>query len=217
MRIILLGAPGAGKGTQATFIKDHFDIPQISTGDMLRAAVKAGTPLGLEAKSYMDSGGLVPDSVIIGLVTERIKEADCKNGFLFDVFPRTIPQADAMNDAGVAIDYVVEIDVPDSAIIERMSGRRSHPESGRTYHIKFNPPKVEGKDDVTGEDLVQREDDQEATVKKRLAVYHEQTKPLVDYYASWAETEANNAPKHVKVNGLGNMDTIRDSIFNALG
>ncbi|MCH9799551.1 MAG: adenylate kinase [Betaproteobacteria bacterium] len=216
MRIILLGAPGAGKGTQATFIKEHFNIPQISTGDMLRAAVKAGTPLGLEAKSYMDSGGLVPDAVIIGLVSERIKEADCKNGFLFDGFPRTIPQADAMKEAGVAIDYVVEIDVPDSAIVERMSGRRSHPESGRTYHVKFNPPKVEGKDDVTGENLVQREDDKEETVQKRLEVYHDQTKPLVDYYANWASSGTTGAPAHVKVNGLGEMNSIRDSIFAAL-
>lgn len=216
MRIILLGAPGAGKGTQATFIKEHFNIPQISTGDMLRAAVKAGTPLGLEAKSYMDSGGLVPDAVIIGLVSERIKEADCKNGFLFDGFPRTIPQADAMKEAGVMIDYVVEIDVPDHAIVERMSGRRSHPESGRTYHVKFNPPKVAGKDDLTGEDLVQREDDKEETVKKRLEVYHDQTKPLVDYYANWAGSGAAGAPKHVKVNGLGEMNNIRDSIFTAL-
>lgn len=216
MRIILLGAPGAGKGTQATFIKEHFDIPQISTGDMLRAAVKAGTPLGLEAKSFMDSGGLVPDAVIIGLVTERIKEADCKNGFLFDGFPRTIPQADAMKEAGVDIDYVVEIDVPDSAIVERMSGRRSHPESGRTYHVKFNPPKVEGKDDVSGEDLVQRVDDQEETVKKRLDVYHDQTKPLVDYYANWGKSGADKAPKHVKVNGMGDVNNIRDSIFTAL-
>ncbi|MDG1097698.1 MAG: adenylate kinase [Methylophilaceae bacterium] len=216
MRIILLGAPGAGKGTQATFIKEHFNIPQISTGDMLRAAVKAGTPLGLEAKSYMDSGGLVPDAVIIGLVSERIKEADCKNGFLFDGFPRTIPQADAMKEAGVAIDYVVEIDVPDSAIVERMSGRRSHPESGRTYHVKFNPPKAEGKDDVTGENLVQREDDKEETVKKRLEVYHDQTKPLVDYYANWGISGATGAPVHVKVNGLGEMNSIRDSIFAAL-
>lgn len=216
MRIILLGAPGAGKGTQATFIKEHFNIPQISTGDMLRAAVKAGTPLGLEAKSYMDSGGLVPDAVIIGLVSERIKEADCKNGFLFDGFPRTIPQADAMKEAGVMIDYVVEIDVPDHAIVERMSGRRSHPESGRTYHVKFNPPKVAGKDDVTGEDLVQREDDKEETVKKRLDVYHDQTKPLVDYYATWASSGKAGAPKHVKVNGLGEMNSIRDSIFTAL-
>ncbi len=216
MRIILLGAPGAGKGTQATFLKEHFNIPQISTGDMLRAAVKAGTPLGLEAKSYMDSGGLVPDAVIIGLVSERIKEADCKNGFLFDGFPRTIPQADAMKAAGVMIDYVVEIDVPDSAIVERMSGRRSHPESGRTYHIKFNPPKVAGKDDVTGEDLVQRDDDKEETVQKRLEVYHDQTKPLVDYYANWAKSGAAGAPQHVKVNGLGEMNSIRDSIFAAL-
>ncbi len=216
MRIILLGAPGAGKGTQATFIKEHFNIPQISTGDMLRAAVKAGTPLGLEAKKFMDAGGLVPDEVIIGLVTERIKEADCKNGFLFDGFPRTIPQADAMKEAGVMIDYVVEIDVPDSAIVERMSGRRSHPESGRTYHVKFNPPKVDGKDDITGEDLVQREDDKEETVKKRLDVYHDQTKPLVDYYATWANSCEAGAPKHVKVNGLGEMNSIRDSIFEAL-
>lgn len=216
MRIILLGAPGAGKGTQATFIKDHFNIPQISTGDMLRAAVKAGTPLGLEAKSFMDSGGLVPDTVIIGLVTERIKEADCKNGFLFDGFPRTIPQADAMKEAGVDIDYVVEIDVPDSAIVERMSGRRSHPESGRTYHVKFNPPKMEGKDDVTGEDLVQRDDDKEETVKKRLDVYHEQTKPLVDYYSNWAASGAENAPQHIKVNGLGAMNAIKDDILKHL-
>lgn len=216
MRIILLGAPGAGKGTQATFIKEKFNIPQISTGDMLRAAVKAGTPLGLEAKAFMDSGGLVPDTVIIGLVSERIKEADCANGFLFDGFPRTIPQADAMKAAGVMIDYVVEIDVPDSAIIERMSGRRSHPASGRTYHVKFNPPKVAGKDDVTGEDLVQREDDKEETVKKRLEVYHSQTKPLVEYYANWAKSGAAGAPKHVKVNGLGEMNSIRDNIFAAL-
>ncbi len=216
MRIILLGAPGAGKGTQATFIKEHFNIPQISTGDMLRAAVKAGSPLGLEAKKFMDAGGLVPDEVIIGLVEERIKEADCENGFLFDGFPRTIPQADAMKEAGVDIDYVVEIDVPDSAIVERMGGRRSHPESGRTYHIKFNPPKVDGKDDVTGENLVQREDDKEETVKKRLNVYHEQTKPLVDYYANWAVTGEAGAPKHVKVNGLGELETIKNNIFEQL-
>ena len=216
MRIILLGAPGAGKGTQATFIKEHFNIPQISTGDMLRAAVKAGTPLGLEAKGHMDSGGLVPDAVIIGLVSERIKDADCKNGFLFDGFPRTIPQADAMKNAGVGIDYVVEIDVPDSAIVERMSGRRSHPASGRTYHVKFNPPKVAGKDDVTGEDLVQRDDDKEETVQKRLEVYHSQTKPLVDYYSSWANSGLAGAPKHVKVNGLGELDTIKNNIFAQL-
>ena len=182
MRVILLGAPGAGKGTQATFIKEKFNIPQISTGDMLRAAVKAGTQLGLEAKSYMDSGGLVPDAVIIGLVSERIKEADCANGFLFDGFPRTIPQAEAMKAAGVDIDYVVEIDVPDEAIVERMSGRRSHPASGRTYHVKFNPPKVQGKDDVTGEALVQRADDREDVVRDRLAVYARSTRPLLDFY-----------------------------------
>ena len=216
MRIILLGAPGAGKGTQATFIKEHFNIPQISTGDMLRAAVKAGTPLGLEAKGHMDSGGLVPDAVIIGLVSERIKDADCKNGFLFDGFPRTIPQADAMKNAGVGIDYVVEIDVPDSAIVERMSGRRSHPASGRTYHVKFNPPKVAGKDDVTGEDLIQRDDDKEETVQKRLAVYHSQTKPLVDYYSSWANSGLAGAPKHVKVNGLGELNAIKNNIFAQL-
>ena len=216
MRIILLGAPGAGKGTQATFIKEHFNIPQISTGDMLRAAVKAGTALGLEAKGHMDSGGLVPDAVIIGLVSERIKEADCANGFLFDGFPRTLPQADAMKNAGVAIDYVVEIDVPDSAIVERMSGRRSHPASGRTYHIKFNPPKVAGKDDDTGEDLVQREDDKEAVVKNRLDVYHSQTKPLVDYYANWASSGSAGAPKHIKVDGMGDMGTIKDAILTSL-
>jgi adenylate kinase len=216
MRVILLGAPGAGKGTQATFIKEKFNIPQISTGDMLRAAVKAGTQLGLEAKSYMDSGGLVPDAVIIGLVSERIKEEDCANGFLFDGFPRTIPQAEAMKAAGVDIDYVVEIDVPDEAIVERMSGRRSHPASGRTYHVKFNPPKVAGKDDVTGEDLVQRDDDKEETVLKRLEVYHSQTKPLVDYYVSWAKAGDAKAPKHVFIPGLGEVNAIRDQIFGAL-
>ena len=216
MRVILLGAPGAGKGTQATFIKEKFNIPQISTGDMLRAAVKAGTQLGLEAKSYMDSGGLVPDAVIIGLVSERIKEADCANGFLFDGFPRTIPQAEAMKAAGVDTDYVVEIDVPDEAIVERMSGRRSHPASGRTYHVKFNPPKVAGKDDVTGEDLVQRDDDKEETVLKRLEVYHSQTKPLVDYYVGWAKAGDAKAPKHVFVPGLGEVNAIRDQIFAAL-
>jgi adenylate kinase len=216
MRIILLGAPGAGKGTQATHLREKFNIPQISTGDMLRAAVKAGTSLGLEAKSFMDSGGLVPDAVIIGLVSERIKEVDCANGFLFDGFPRTIPQAEAMKAAGVGIDYVVEIDVPDEAIVERMSGRRSHPASGRTYHVKFNPPKAAGKDDVTGEDLVQRDDDKEETVKKRLEVYHSQTKPLVKYYKDWASSGSEGAPKHVFVNGLGDMNVIRDNIFAAL-
>ena len=216
MRIILLGAPGAGKGTQATHLREKFNIPQISTGDMLRAAVKAGTPLGLEAKAFMDSGGLVPDAVIIGLVSERIKEAACANGFLFDGFPRTIPQAEAMKNAGVGIDYVVEIDVPDEAIVERMSGRRSHSASGRTYHVKFNPPKVEGKDDVTGEDLVQRPDDAAETVMKRLEVYHSQTKPLVTYYVDWANSGTTGAPKHVFVNGLGDMNVIRDNIFAAL-
>ena len=216
MRIILLGAPGAGKGTQASHLREKFNIPQISTGDMLRAAVKAGTPLGLEAKAFMDSGGLVPDAVIIGLVSERIKQADCANGFLFDGFPRTIPQAEAMKNAGVGIDYVVEIDVPDEAIVERMSGRRSHLASGRTYHVKFNPPKLDGKDDVTGEDLVQRDDDLEATVKTRLNVYHSQTKPLVKYYVDWANSGSQDAPKHVFVNGIGDMETIKAKIFNAL-
>jgi adenylate kinase len=216
MRIILLGAPGAGKGTQATHIKEKYNIPQISTGDMLRAAVKAGTQLGLEAKKFMDAGGLVPDEVIIGLVKERIKDADCQAGFLFDGFPRTIPQAEAMKQAGVGIDYVVEIDVPDEAIVERMSGRRSHPASGRTYHVKFNPPKVAGKDDITGEDLVQREDDKEETVQKRLQVYHDQTKQLVGYYSDWANSGIGGAPKYVKVNGLGDMEKIRDNIFAQL-
>jgi adenylate kinase len=216
MRLILLGAPGAGKGTQATFVKEKFNIPQISTGDMLRAAVKAGTQLGLEAKKFMDAGGLVPDEVIIGLVKERIKDADCQAGFLFDGFPRTIPQAEAMKQAGVGIDYVVEIDVPDEAIVERMSGRRSHPASGRTYHVKFNPPKVTGKDDVTGEDLVQREDDKEEVVKKRLEVYHAQTKQLVGYYSDWANSGTGGAPKYVKVNGLGDMSKIKEEIFSAL-
>ncbi len=216
MRLILLGAPGAGKGTQANYIKEKFNIPQISTGDMLRAAVKAGTELGLAAKKVMDAGGLVSDDIIIGLVKERIKQADCANGFLFDGFPRTIPQAEAMKDAGVAIDYVVEIDVADAEIIKRMSGRRVHLASGRTYHVVFNPPKVEGKDDVTGEPLIQRDDDSEETVKKRLDVYHSQTKPLVDYYASWAASGKAGAPKHVKIPGTGSVDSIRDQIFAAL-
>lgn len=216
MRLILLGAPGAGKGTQATFIKEKFNIPQISTGDMLRAAVKAGTQLGLEAKKFMDAGGLVPDEVIIGLVKERIKDADCQAGFLFDGFPRTIPQAEAMKQAGVGIDYVVEIDVPDEAIVERMSGRRSHPASGRTYHVKFNPPKAEGKDDITGEALVQRDDDKEDVVKNRLNVYHAQTIQLVGYYSDWANSGTGGAPKYVKVNGLGDMNAIKQAIFDAL-
>ncbi|MFQ6403972.1 adenylate kinase [Methylophilus sp. 'Pure River'] len=216
MRLILLGAPGAGKGTQATFIKEKFNIPQISTGDMLRAAVKAGTQLGLEAKKFMDAGGLVPDEVIIGLVKERIKDADCANGFLFDGFPRTIPQAEAMKNAGVAIDYVVEIDVPDAAIVERMSGRRSHPASGRTYHVKFNPPKVAGKDDVTGEELVQRDDDKEEVVLKRLQVYHDQTEQLIGYYSDWAKSGVSGAPQYVKVNGMGELNAIKEDIFSAL-
>ena len=216
MRIILLGAPGAGKGTQATFIKEKFKIPQISTGDMLRAAVKAGTPLGLEAKSHMDSGGLVPDTVIIGMVQQRIKEADCANGFLFDGFPRTIPQADAMKNAGVMIDYVVEIDVPDSAIMERMTGRRSHIASGRTYHIKFNPPKIAGKDDITGEDLVQRADEAPEVVNKRLVEYHNLTEPLIVYYSNWAKSGVAGAPIHVKINGLGELESIKANIFTAL-
>lgn len=220
MRIILLGAPGAGKGTQATFIKEKFNIPQISTGDMLRAALKAGTKLGLEAKSFMDNGGLVPDSVIIGMVNERIKEADCANGFLFDGFPRTIPQAEAMKNANLVIDYVVEIDVPDSAIMERMTGRRSHIASGRTYHIKFNPPKIAGKDDVTGEDLVQRADEAPDVVNKRLVEYHQMTEPLISYYSDWAKSGATHgnlpAPKHIRINGLGELDTIKANIFSAL-
>jgi adenylate kinase len=216
MRLILLGAPGAGKGTQATYIKEKYNIPQISTGDMLRAAVKAGTPLGLEAKSIMDAGGLVRDDIIIGLVKERITDADCANGFLFDGFPRTVPQADAMKEAGVVIDYVVEIDVPDEAIVDRMAGRRVHVASGRTYHVKFNPPKVAGVDDVTGEELIQRADDEEETVKKRLSVYHEQTEVLVGYYGEMAASGDATAPKYVKVNGVGQVDVIRDQLFAAL-
>ena len=216
MRLILLGAPGAGKGTQAAFIKEHFNIPQISTGDMLRAAVKAGTPMGLAAKKVMDAGGLVSDDIIIGLVKDRLKESDCASGYLFDGFPRTLPQADAMKDAGVLIDYVLEIDVPDSSIIERMSGRRVHTASGRTYHVSFNPPKVVGKDDVTGEELIQRDDDREETVKKRLEVYHGQTKLLVGYYNDWATSGKPGAPKYRKIAGVGPVDVIRDSAFAAL-
>lgn len=216
MRLILLGAPGAGKGTQATFICQKYGIPQISTGDMLRAAVKAGTPLGLQADAVMKAGALVSDELIINLVKERIAQPDCAKGFLFDGFPRTIPQADAMKAAGVKLDYVLEIDVPFEAIIERMSGRRSHPASGRTYHVKFNPPKVEGKDDVTGEDLIQREDDKEETVKKRLEIYHSQTKPLVDFYSKWAAEGDAKAPKVRKIAGVGNVDAITKSVFDAL-
>jgi adenylate kinase len=220
MRLILLGAPGAGKGTQAQFICEKFAIPQISTGDMLRAAVKAGTELGITAKKIMDSGGLVSDDIIIGLVKDRLTQPDCNKGYLFDGFPRTIPQAQAMKDAGVLIDYVLEIDVPFDAIIDRMSGRRVHPASGRTYHIKFNPPKVASKDDLTGEDLIQRDDDKEETVRKRLQVYDAQTRPLVDYYSSWA-AQANSAdkvkaPAYFKVSGTGKVDDITASIFAVL-
>ena len=216
MRLILLGPPGAGKGTQAAFIRDKFGIPQISTGDMLRAAVKAGTPLGLAAKRVMDTGALVSDEIIVGLVKDRLARPDCAPGYLFDGFPRTIPQADAMQDAGVALDYVIEIDVPDAAIVERMSGRRVHVASGRTYHVKFNPPKVTGRDDVTGEALIQREDDREETVVNRLAVYHAQTEPLVSYYAQWEASGDPRAPRYRKVNGLGTVEGIRASCMAAL-
>ncbi len=217
MRLILLGAPGAGKGTQATFLCQKYGIPQISTGDMLRAAVKAGTDMGLAAKKVMDAGGLVGDDIIIGLVKERIAQPDCAKGFLFDGFPRTIPQADAMKAAGVSLDIVLEIDVPDSSIIDRMSGRRVHPASGRTYHVKFNPPKVEGKDDATGEDLIQRDDDKEETVRKRLEVYHQQTRPLVDYYSQWAATGDKAAPRYAKISGVGTVDEITARALQALG
>ena len=216
MRLILLGAPGAGKGTQATFICQKYGIPQISTGDMLRAAVKSGSPMGLKAKAIMDSGALVSDDIIIGLVKERIAQADCAQGFLFDGFPRTIPQADAMKAAGVKIDYVLEIDVPFAAIVARMGGRRSHPASGRTYHVTFNPPKVQDKDDVTGEPLIQREDDKEETVKKRLDVYSAQTRPLVDYYSNWARLEPLAAPKYRAISGTGSVDDIKGRAFSAL-
>jgi len=214
MKIILLGAPGAGKGTQAQFLTKAFDIPQISTGDMLRAAIKAGTELGKLAKSFMDAGKLVTDEIIIGLVKERIAENDCKNGFLLDGFPRTIAQADALKEAGVVIDAVVEIDVPDSEIVSRMSGRRAHLASGRTYHVIFNPPKVEGKDDITGEDLVQRDDDKEEVVQDRLRVYHEQTAPLIGYYT--AEAENNSAVKYIRIDGTQPIDTVQTTILSAL-
>jgi adenylate kinase len=217
MRLILLGGPGAGKGTQANYIKEKYGIPQISTGDMLRAQIKAGTELGMKAKAIMDAGGLVSDDIIIGMVKARLTEADCKNGYLFDGFPRTIPQAEAMKAAGVPIDYVVEIDVADEEIVKRMSGRRVHPASGCTYHVVFNPPKVAGKDDATGEDLIQRDDDTEETVKKRLDVYHAQTEPLVKYYGDWAARGEAGAPQYVKVTGVGKVEGIRDSIFAALG
>ena len=216
MRLILIGPPGAGKGTQAAYIKEHFGIPQISTGDMLRAAVKAGTELGKAAKVIMDPGGLVSDDIIIGLVKERLTQDDCKNGFLFDGFPRTIPQAEALKAAGVPVDFVLEISVPDSEIVERMSGRRIHPASGRSYHVKYNPPKVEGKDDVTGEPLVQRDDDREEVVRKRLAVYHAQTEALVNFYSDLAKSGETTAPQYRTVSGLGKIEEIRDAIFAAL-
>ena len=220
MRLILLGAPGAGKGTQAQFICEKFSIPQISTGDMLRAAVKAGTELGIAAKKIMDGGGLVSDDIIIGLVKDRLTQPDCNKGYLFDGFPRTIPQAQAMRDAGVPIDYVLEINVPFDAIIDRMSGRRVHSASGRTYHVTFNPPKVEGKDDVTGEALIQRDDDKEETVRKRLQIYNDQTRPLVEYYSSWANqtntADKVKAPAYRKVSGTGNVDDITALIFSEL-
>lgn len=217
MRLILLGGPGAGKGTQATFLTEKFNIPQISTGDMLRAAVKAGTPMGVEAKKVMDTGGLISDEIIIGLVKDRVQESDCKNGYLLDGFPRTIPQADAMKASDISIDYVVEINVDDAEIVKRMSGRRAHLASGRTYHVIYNPPKEEGVDDITGEPLVQRDDDQEETVLKRLGIYHEQTEPLVEYYNDYANSNDKNAPTYVKVEGVGSVNSIRDKIFSALG
>ncbi len=216
MRLILLGPPGAGKGTQASFITQRYNIVQISTGDMLRAAVKAGTPLGIEAKKIMDSGGLVSDEIIIGLVKDRLTHDDCVNGYLFDGFPRTIPQADALKNAGVKLDFVIEIDVPEEDIISRMSGRRVHLASGRSYHVLFNPPKVAEHDDLTGEPLVQRDDDKESTVRHRLNVYKEQTRPLVDYYAKWSETGDQQAPQYRKVQGIGSVEAIKEKIFNAL-
>ncbi len=216
MRLILLGPPAAGKGTQANFIKERFGIPQISTGDMLRAAVKAGTPLGLAAKRVLDTGRLVSDDIVIGLVKERLKQPDCRNGYLFDGFPRTIPQAEAMRKSGIDIDFVLEIDVDDDRIIERMSGRRMHSASGRTYHVKFNPPKVAGTDDVTGEALIQRDDDREETVRKRLQVYQQQTRPLVDYYSRWAAQGDPAAPRHRRISGVGSVEEIRDRAFAAL-
>jgi len=217
MRVILLGGPGAGKGTQANYIKEKYDIPQISTGDMLRGHVKQGTELGKAAKKIMDEGGLVSDDIILGMVKERIAEPDCANGFLFDGFPRTLAQAESLKTQGVPIDSVVEIDVDDEEIVKRMSGRRVHLASGRTYHVVFNPPRVQGKDDETGEDLIQRDDDQEETVRKRLAIYHDQTEPLVRYYSDWAASGEAGSPAYVKIDGIGKVDEIRDKIFAGLG
>lgn len=217
MRIFLLGAPGAGKGTQAQFLMSHFGIPQISTGDMLRSAIRAGTPLGIQAKTYMDKGALVPDQLVIELVKARVAQADCAKGFILDGFPRTLPQAEALRTAAIDLNFVVEIDVPDDEVVRRISGRRAHPASGRTYHIDFNPPKVAGKDDVTGEPLVQRDDDKEKTVKARLKAYHRQTKPLVQYYVDWQKTGDARAPRYVRVAGQGSVNDIRDKIFAALG
>ncbi|MEA3410089.1 MAG: adenylate kinase [Pseudomonadota bacterium] len=217
MRVILLGGPGAGKGTQANYIKEKYDIPQISTGDMLRGHVKQGTELGKAAKKIMDEGGLVSDDIILGMVKERIAEPDCANGFLFDGFPRTLAQAESLKTQGVPIDSVVEIDVDDEEIVKRMSGRRVHLASGRTYHVVFNPPRVQGKDDETGEDLVQRDDDQEETVRKRLAIYHDQTEPLVRYYSDWAASGEAGSPTYIKIDGIGKVDEIRDKIFAGLG
>lgn len=216
MRLILLGPPGAGKGTQAAFITEAFSIPQISTGDMLRAAVKAQTPLGLEAKKIMDQGGLVSDDIIIGLVRDRLTQPDCQSGYLFDGFPRTIPQADALKNAQVRLDYVIEINVPEDNIIERISGRRVHMASGRTYHVTFNPPRNQGLDDETGEALIQRDDDREETVRHRLSVYRDQTRPLVDYYSQWAATGDNQAPHYAKISGVGSVDEIRERILGIL-
>lgn len=216
MRLILLGGPGAGKGTQAAFLTEHFKIPQISTGDMLRAAVKAGTPLGAEAKKVMDAGGLVSDDIIMGLIKERLREPDCANGYLFDGFPRTIAQAEAMRTEGIGVDFVVEIAVPDEEIIKRMSGRRVHPASGRSYHVEFNPPKDAGKDDVTGEGLIQRNDDKEDTVRRRLEVYHEQTAPLIDYYTRWGQSDDPDAPAYVRVDGIGDVDEVKERILRAM-
>jgi adenylate kinase len=216
MKLILLGGPGAGKGTQAGFITEKYDIPQISTGDMLRAAVRTGSELGIQAKKIMDEGALVSDELIVELVKERLAQPDCRNGYLFDGFPRTIPQADAMKANSIDVDYVVEIAVPDEEIIRRMGGRRVHPASGRTYHVIYNPPKTEGIDDITGETLIQREDDHEETVKHRLSVYHEQTEPLVRYYSAWAGNDEPGAPAYVRVDGVGSVERIRDNIFGVL-